>query len=121
MGRAGELDRRIRFERQATGRDDMGGSTDEGWVPLTTVWAKRSDMSDGERFADDAERAATRVTVFKVRSSRVTRGVTPIDRIAYDDSDLYEITGIKETREGRNNYLEFTTVVRNDWSDHGEG
>lgn len=114
MAGAGDLDRRIRFERVSTVKDGMGGTAEDGWSPLGSVWANRADASDGERFAAD-EVSAVRMTRFKVRSSSLTRGVTPIDRIFFDKTH-YEIQGIKETAEGRNNYLEFTTVVRNDWS-----
>ena len=116
---AGELDRRIRIEREQLGRDDMGGVSSEGWAPLGRPWASRADASDGERYAAD-EQAATRMTRFKVYSSRMTRDVTPKDRIVYRDAvtgdQFYEITGIKETTEGRNRFLEFSTVVRTDWT-----
>lgn len=112
MAGAGALDRRISFQRQAAARDSMGGSTDEGWVELIKVWAKRVDANDAER-QDSAERSATRVTRWKVRSSTIVKTVTPVDRILFDGDD-YQIEGIKETKEGRNNYLWFTTVVRND-------
>lgn len=115
MGRAGDLDRRIRIDRANTIQDATGGETGGGFVPLATIWAKRSDLSATEAFKAD-ERASTRVTIFKVRSSSVTRDVTPRDQI-HNGGDDYEITGIKETKEGRNNYLEFTTVVRNDDED----
>lgn len=109
----GELDQRIRFERVLSDRDDMGGRTEEGWFPLgPKCWAKRTDMSDGERFAAE-EKAAVRMTRFVVRSSRMTRDVTARDRIVHKGV-VYEITGAKETADGRFNYIEFTTVVRND-------
>lgn len=114
MAGAGNLDRRIRFERDTAGRDDMGGTTSEGWAPLGTVWGNRADASDGERYAAE-QTAATRMTRFKVRSSRMTRDVTAADRIVHD-RQCYEILGSKETTEGRNRYLEFSTVVRDDWS-----
>ena len=116
MSGAGDLDRRIRLERAQASRDATGGALDEGWTPLATVWAARADLSDGERFQAD-ERAAIRLTRFTVRSSSITRDLTPADRVFHDDA-FYEITGIKEIKDGRNNYLELTTVVRNDWPDN---
>lgn len=115
MGRAGELDRRIRIDRANASQDATGGETSGGFSPLATVWAKRTDLSAAEAFKAD-ERASTRMTMFKVRSSVTTRNTTPKDQIHHDGQD-YEITGIKETKDGRNNYLEFTTVVRNDDED----
>lgn len=112
MGRAGQLDRRVRIERANAGRDNLGGSTDQGWHPLGTYWAERMDASDAERFVAQ-EHAATRMTRFRIRSTAITRTVTPADR-AVHDGDVYEIIGVKETKEGRNNYIEMTTVVRAD-------
>lgn len=116
MAGAGDLDRRIRFERIKVARDDVGGVAADGWENLGTYWAKRTDMSDGERMAAD-ERSAVRMTLFKVRSTEVTRGVTAKDRIWHDGA-YYEISGIKETKEGRNNYIEVTAIVRNDETDN---
>lgn len=119
MAGAGDLDRRIRFERDQLGRDDMGGTTSEGWAPLGTVWANRADASDGETYKAE-ETAGTRVTRFRVRSSRMTRAVTTKDRISFRDAiageQLYEILGVKETTQGRNRFLEFSAVVRTDWT-----
>lgn len=110
MAGAGDLDRRIRLERLVKGKDDMGGSTDEGWHVLANVWAARADLSDAERYAAD-EQAATRMTRFKVRSSSVTRSLTPADRIFHAHA-AYEIIGTKETAEGRDRYIEISTVMR---------
>lgn len=112
----GELDKRVRFERLLSGRDDMGGATEEGWFPLgPKYWAKRTDMSDGERIAAE-EKAAVLMSRFVVRSTRMTRGVMAADRIVHK-SAVFEITGKKDTTDGRNNFIEFTTVVRNDRQD----
>lgn len=112
MAGAGDLDRRIRLERLVKGQDDMGGSTEDGWTLIARVWAARADLSDAERYAAD-EQAATRMTRFKVRSSSVTRSLSPADRLFHDGA-FYEITGTKETTEGRNRYLEISTVMRAD-------
>jgi head-tail adaptor len=109
---AGELDRRIRFERPNPAQDDMGGETDGGFTPLRTVWAKRTDLSAAESFKAD-ERSGVVVVLFKVRSSELVRTITTADQITHNGA-AFEITGIKETREGRNNYLEFSTVARID-------
>lgn len=112
MGGAGDLDRLISVERANPGQDATGGVTAGGFSLVGVVWAKRQDLSASEAFKAD-EKAATRISLFKVYSSSVTRGVTPKDRIN-DHGDIYEITGIKETNDGRNRYLELTAILRND-------
>lgn len=112
MAGAGSLDRKIRLERLVKAQDDMGGSTDAGWIVLARVWASRADTSDAERFAAE-EQSAVRMTRFRVRSSTVTRSLTPADRLFHDGA-FYEIAGIKETTEGRNRFIEISTVVRAD-------
>lgn len=112
MARPGELDRRIRLERANPNEDEMGGVADGGFTPLSTVWARKQDLGVSESFKAD-ERAGTLVSLFVVRSSELTRSLTTQDQIVYRDEG-YEITGIRETKEGRNNYLEIQTVVRTD-------
>ncbi|RYF63598.1 MAG: head-tail adaptor protein, partial [Comamonadaceae bacterium] len=41
---AGTLDRRIRFERKTTTRDDDFNSEVVTWVPFATVWAEIRDV-----------------------------------------------------------------------------
>lgn len=113
MAGAGNLDRRIRLESKGSSQDALGGETDAEWTPIGTVWANRFDVNDSERVEAD-EMAATRMTRFVVRSSSWSKKMLADDRIFHDGA-FYEIIGIKETRAGRNNLLEFTTVVRADW------
>lgn len=112
MAGAGSLDKRIRFERKTPTRDEMGGVGNLAWSPLGTVWASRLDASDGEKFAAD-QTIATRLCRFVVRSSTMTRGVTPKDRLMVKEQP-FEILGTKETRDGRDRYIEVTAVERVD-------
>lgn len=106
MARVGELDRRITIERAGeTGRNPLNEIV-EDWAPLTTIWSRREDASDGERMTA-GQVGAFLISRFVVRSSSVTKTVTASDRISYDGA-VWNITGIKETRDGRNQYLEIT-------------
>jgi len=40
MTRAGDLDRRLRFERRTEGANDGAGNVEEAWGPICTVAAK---------------------------------------------------------------------------------
>lgn len=109
MGRAGTLDRRIRLDRPVGGQDATGGPVSGGFSPVATVWAGRKDKSASESMKAE-QRSSEVVTVFRVRSSSITRKMTPEYQIFHENRN-YEITGIVETSEGRNNYLEIMTVV----------
>ncbi|MBB4185828.1 SPP1 family predicted phage head-tail adaptor [Sinorhizobium terangae] len=108
MPGAGKLDRRITIERETeTGRNEVNEPVYE-WTALTTVWARRRDASDGEREAA-GQVGSTLMTRFVVRSSSVTRTVTPVDRLNYSDA-TWNILGVKETEEGRNRFIEITAI-----------
>ncbi len=109
---AGDLDKRIRFERATNIRDELGGQGVSAWALLFNVWANKTDVQDSEKFAVD-ERSATLSVRWTVRSSTQVKGVTPKDRIIYEGLE-YEIMGVKETGHGRNKYVEFSTAVRID-------
>ncbi len=108
MARAGELDRRITIQRFGeVGRNPFNEPIKD-WAALTTVWARREDAADGERLAA-GQVGAVLNSRFVVRSSSVTKTVTPKDRLSYDGA-LWNIFGIKETRDGRNQFLEITAA-----------
>lgn len=111
MPGAGKLDRRTTVQRFTSTRNDLNEEV-RTWADLTTVWAQRRDASDGERFAAD-QVGSYLMTRFVVRSSSVTRAVTPVDRIEYDGT-LWNIKGVKETIQGRNRFIEITAVKDND-------
>ena len=110
MSRAGSLDRRVQFLRAM--QVDDGLAMVEAFAPHgSPVWAKRKDVSDGERWrAGEVQAHVT--TRFTVRSSSFTRAITPADRLMCDGRE-YDIAGIKEI-EGRGTFLEITAAARAD-------
>lgn len=108
---AGQLDRRIVIQRYTAIQDAFGGDV-HTWVDLTTISAKYTPVSDAERMSAGQINAVS-MARFVVRSSTVTRGVTPKDRISYDGND-WDIHGIKETKEGRKRFLEITAARQAD-------
>ena len=104
------LDRRIQFQRVAL--NDDGLSQVEEWADHgSPVWARKTDVSDGERWrADEVQAQIT--TRFLVRYSDFTADLTPKDRLV-SDGVKYNITGIKEA-SGRRQWLEITAAARAD-------
>lgn len=108
MPSIGELDRRITIERATSVTDPASGEPILTWSTLATVWASRSDVTDGEKLAG-GQVLATLVSRFVVRSTPITKASTPLDRLTHD-GEVWEITGIKETRDGRNRFIEVSTA-----------
>ncbi|HMQ94604.1 MAG TPA: phage head closure protein [Amaricoccus sp.] len=102
---AGRLDRRITIERPTYGTDAFGGAPVSAWVPIGTVWAEVTPVSDGERWRA-AELAAVITTRFRIRWGL---GVTVEDRIIYGGRE-YAISGVKEL--GRQRWQELTASAR---------
>lgn len=107
---AGELDRRITILR--------GGTTDDGLsvvpaepVPDIKRWAKKTDVSDGERVRA-GQQGLEMTSRFVVRSDSLTRTLTSRDTLICGDVS-YAITGIKECR-GRNVGIEITALAQPD-------
>lgn len=109
--RAGQLDRRITIQRY-TATQDAFGEDIKTWADLTTVSAKYKHVSDSERLSA-SQVNATQICRFVVRSSVVMRGVTPKDRVSFDGYS-WDISGIKETPEGRLQFLEITATRQAD-------
>lgn len=105
---AGALDRRITITRETVTNTGTGLVRD--WSGYTTVWASRKDASDGEKAAAGTVQS-TVVSRFIVRSSTLSRGIRPKDRLTTGGL-TYEITGIKEI--GRRDRLEITATARLD-------
>jgi SPP1 family predicted phage head-tail adaptor len=112
MRGAGSLDRRITIQRATEGAQDGFGHPAMTWVSLTTVWASRADVSDGERVAA-GQRDTSLMSRFVIRSSAIARTVTAIDRISYDGA-IWQIKGVKETGAGRLRFIEITAVKDSD-------
>lgn len=102
---ASKLDRRIVVSRAEMIDDGYGNVTGE-FVPLGTFWAHRADVSDSEKVAA-ASVESTITTRFTVRSTEATRAITPADRIQHAGQD-FNITGRKESKEGRFQFIELT-------------
>jgi SPP1 family predicted phage head-tail adaptor len=107
MPSIGGLDRRVTVQKYSLGRDQWNNPI-EVWTDLATVWAARTDVSDSEKLTG-GQVLATLVSRFVVRSTAAMRTVKPTDRLASDGA-VWEITGIKETRDGRNRFLEISTA-----------
>lgn len=108
MPATGELDRRITLQRFTEVSRDEVNEPIQDWVVLKTVWARRRDVSDGEREAS-GQVGSTLISRFVVRSSSVTRTITPVDRLQHD-SATWNIQGVKETSDGRFRFIEITAI-----------
>ena len=107
---AGSLDRQIQLQRYTTSDDGFGAV--EAWADHGfPVWAKKTDLSDGERLRA-SEVSASITTRFLVRWSSFTAGLTPKDRLT-SEGRTYNIFGIKEGT-GRRQWLEITASARTD-------
>lgn len=104
---AGQLDRRIQFERYVLGYDQHNQPI-ETWVDIAQRWASKTDVSDGEKLRA-AQVGASLSTRFVVRYDSITKTITAADRIVYEDK-TYTIVGIKEG-EGRRRSLEITATT----------
>jgi SPP1 family predicted phage head-tail adaptor len=106
-GGAEILDQQVTILRAAYTENDLGEQV-ATWVPLTTVWASKTDIRDSERFAAQ-EVASTITTRFRFRWSSLVADVTPEDRATCEDRE-YEIVAVKEI--GRREGLELTASAR---------
>lgn len=113
MPGAGKLDRRITIER-ATSVPNEFNEPVETWTALVTVWAQRKDSSDVVKteVLGAEQVGAFLMSRFIVRSSTLTKTVSPVDRLNYD-GHIWNIKGTKETMEGRNRFIEITAVRAN--------
>lgn len=116
---AGSLDRRITIERATTTTNSFN-EPEPTWVALATVWAMRKDISDGEKFAS-GQVGSTLLSRFTIRSSTLTRTVSPVDRLSYGTTNdsppvptIWNILGVKEADAGRFRFLEITAVKATD-------
>lgn len=112
MGRAsaGAFDKRISIWRAAL-VDDGTASVPGDPGLLTKRWAKKQDVSDGEKFksGENAQELSTRWTV---RSDAVTRTIGGGDIIKHKGI-VYGVVGTKERQE-REDVIEITTAARPD-------
>lgn len=107
MTSAGDLDRSIVIQRSTVMANSLNEPI-ETWADFATLRAKRSDVADGEKFAA-GQVGAFAMSRFVIRHSTITKGIKPVDRVSYAGA-VWNIKGIKETKDGRNRFLELTCV-----------
>lgn len=108
MMNASDLDRRITVERFTETRNEFNEIVEE-WITLTTVSAKRHDVSDAEKFAAGQIGAELR-SRFIIRDVGAASTVTPVDRLSHDGK-TWNVNGIKETRDGRHRFIEISATA----------
>lgn len=111
MMSASKLDRKVSFRRFVL-VDDGFGQVEEWQDHGGKVWAHRADISDGEKWAAHQVQA-TVTTRFTVRSSEFSRNINPKDRLVHNGQE-FNITGAKESKEGRFQFIELTASARTD-------
>ncbi|WP_411034300.1 phage head closure protein [Shinella sp. BYT-45] len=110
MTTGSNLDRRIVIERSTRTPNGYGGFV-YVWAELATVAASRHDVSDSERFAYGGIVSDT-LRRFVIRAIGPQAGVRSDDRLLYGGM-VWNIVGVKETRDGRNRFLEITAKAEN--------
>lgn len=92
--RAGDLNRLVTISRRVSGTRDAGGAPIVTYTEQSAIWAKRTDISDGERLRAQGV-AATNRARFLVRTEDA-EGVTALDRIRDDDAgETFDVTNVK--------------------------
>ena len=107
---ASKLDRRIVITRSAI-TDDGFGNVQGPFEPIGTIWAHRSDIKDAEKY-QSGQVSSDLTTRFTVRSSAFSRGIFPTDQINHAGLE-FNITGTKESAEGRLQFIELTATASN--------
>lgn len=108
---AGNLDRVITIERFTTITNALNEPV-KSWAIFIKYHAKRTDVSDGERYAA-GQIGSSLMARFLIRSSVDSRTVTPLDRIDHDGK-IWDIKGVKEADQGRNRFIEITAATRSE-------
>ncbi len=107
----GELNRRIEFWRSESVNDGL--ATVPG-VPVSIGkrWAKKVDVSDGERMRAN-QQGQSLDTRFVVLSDALTRTISGKDKITWGGA-TYDVVGTKEVGDRRNDAIEITTTSQPD-------
>lgn len=108
--RAGQLDRRIRFEQVlATGEVNDVGEPVERWVTFREVWARKRSLQGSERFANQQFLAE----VDAVYETRHFDDITPREELRFVDVADGRAFDIKAVHEiGRREGLELFATAR---------
>jgi SPP1 family predicted phage head-tail adaptor len=84
----------VTLERKSVVQNDFGEEV-ETWLPLVSdLFARKRDVSDGERVAA-AEVAASITTRFVVPWASEYEDLSPLDRLIHNDR-TYDISAVKE-------------------------
>jgi SPP1 family predicted phage head-tail adaptor len=102
---AGDLAKRVVFERQ-TLVDDGGGGSVVTWTTLTTVWAQLITGARGRERLEAGRLEAANMLVLRIRHSSVTSGITELDRVKIGGVP-YQIRAIDNV-DFRNEMIEMT-------------
>lgn len=107
---AGQFDKRISIWRSEK-VDDGTATVDGPPAAIGKRWAKKADISDGERFraSENAQELTTRWTV---RADALTRTIVGSDFLMHKGV-RYDVVGTKERSE-REDVIEITTAARPD-------
>lgn len=89
---AGDLDRRVTFQRPGSDAEDAMGVPVEGWSDAFTCWADINYGTGRERREAGIEGADQSATV-RVRASNSTKALTPANRIVFDGVS-WDITSV---------------------------
>lgn len=107
---AGELDRRVSILRPQE-VDDGTATVSGDFVEIDKRWAKKTDVSDAERFRA-AQQGQALTTRFLMRWDSVTATITALDRLSCEGR-VYEVVGTKEWG-GRGIGVEISATSRPD-------
>ena len=105
---AGKMDRRVTILRDQGSSTNGFGEPVANLAELATVWACKTNVSDGERFRA-GEQAADLQMRFTLRWSSQVADVDPRDRLLFEGR-TYDIAAVKEL--GRRRGLEITAAAR---------
>lgn len=107
-----DLNRRISVERAVATYNALNEPV-KTWAVLIDLWAKRTDVSDGEKLAA-GQVGSFVVTRFIVRHEPAQRaGILPSDRIRHEGR-IWSVHGIKEKAEGLRRWIEITAAASTD-------
>ena len=104
---ARELDRRLKLFRRPVSDDGFSSAPADPQL-IKEVWAKKTDIRDGERLAA-AQQGQTITSRFLVRYSPLTASLEESDQVECENV-RYEVQGTKEAR-GRKVGIEITATA----------
>jgi SPP1 family predicted phage head-tail adaptor len=102
-----KLDRLITLQRRVRSQDIYGQEI-EVWTPeKEQIWASRQDLTGRERFIAEHTQAV-RSAIFTIR---YRADINSLDWRIDHDGWIWDIEGLAELRDTRDQYLELTTTA----------